>query len=54
MCCEICGNTFTDKGALKKHILLVHEGLQNYSCDLCGKSYGERDTLRRHIKGSGS
>uniref|UniRef100_A0A3P9B9Y8 C2H2-type domain-containing protein n=1 Tax=Maylandia zebra TaxID=106582 RepID=A0A3P9B9Y8_9CICH len=45
--CELCGKSFTQAGAVKRH-QLIHSGVKAYSCDMCGKSFTLAETLKRH------
>ena len=47
--CPSCGNCFSSKRALQKHISNVHEGQKNFKCDKCGKGFGDQGYLKRHI-----
>ena len=47
--CEVCGNSFTSREALRKHILTHSDG-SNYHCPSCDKSYSLYHNLIRHIK----
>ena len=47
--CTQCGNQFTGKGNLKKHIESVHEKVQ-YPCNQCDTKLTRQDVLRRHIE----
>ena len=48
--CEYCGKSFTDAGALKKHIKCIHEGRKDFKCDSCGKTFSQSSNLRTHEK----
>ena len=41
--------TYSEKGSLKKHIDLVHEGKKPYGCPTCNKAFGRSQTLKDHI-----
>ena len=45
--CDICGNAFSQKGHLKRHIL-THTGEKHFKCDICGKEFSQRGQLQRH------
>uniref|UniRef100_A0A182MA92 C2H2-type domain-containing protein n=1 Tax=Anopheles culicifacies TaxID=139723 RepID=A0A182MA92_9DIPT len=46
--CETCGNTFSSKGALKKH-LYIHTGGMPFHCEKCNKSYPTAYKLKVHM-----
>ena len=48
--CESCGKLFSQRGALDKHILVIHAGLKDYNCESCGKSFTQRAGLNKHIR----
>ena len=45
--CNICDETFTQKGYLRTHKDSVHEG-KKYPCNICDKHFTEKGHLRRH------
>ena len=45
--CSKCGQLFTFKGNLWKHIKSIHEGL-NYQCTECSKKFSQKANLERH------
>jgi hypothetical protein len=47
--CDICQESFSDKGKLNRHVKLAHEK-QIYSCSFCEKSYSRKDRLTDHMK----
>ncbi|XP_064627948.1 zinc finger protein 728-like [Lineus longissimus] len=49
-CCEICGNRYYAKGALKKHVYYIHSGTleKQYTCDVCGKSFLKNAQRKKH------
>ena len=40
--CDLCHFDFAHKGALKKHILEVHEEKKDYECPQCSKRFARR------------
>lgn len=36
--CDLCGNRYMHKSALKNHIESTH-GEKNHNCDICNKKY---------------
>jgi len=47
--CDWCGDTFTQKCHLTRHIISVHER-KEYKCDQCDYTVNRKDNLARHIK----
>uniref|UniRef100_A0A182WFX4 C2H2-type domain-containing protein n=1 Tax=Anopheles minimus TaxID=112268 RepID=A0A182WFX4_9DIPT len=46
--CETCGNTFSSKGALKKHSY-IHTGGMPFHCERCNKNYPTAYKLKVHM-----
>ena len=46
--CEECGETFNQKGHLKRHINIVHLKLKPYKCEECCKTFSTKDNLKKH------
>ena len=49
--CKECGNTFTRKSSLQKHIIAAHVGSKKYKCQLCPYASSNRSHFKHHIKG---
>ena len=47
--CAWCGEVFTQKCHLTRHIISVHER-KEYKCDQCDYTVNRKDNLARHIK----
>ncbi len=47
--CQICGNGFTEKSKLERHVKSIHEG-QRFDCRICAKSFNRNNNLNRHIE----
>ena len=47
--CELCRKSFSTADNLKKHILIIHEGLKDYKCESCSKLFSQAGDLKRHI-----
>ncbi|XP_049835558.1 uncharacterized protein LOC126279123 isoform X1 [Schistocerca gregaria] len=47
--CELCGNLFSTKTALKIHIAGSHLGHMSHQCDICGKGFMQKNHLLRHM-----
>ena len=48
--CEICENSYSLKGNLKKHIEAVHENKKSFKCDICDYSCSQKDHMKTHIE----
>ncbi|QQP53076.1 Uncharacterized protein FKW44_005418 [Caligus rogercresseyi] len=48
--CETCYKRFNEKGAVLKHMKIVHQGQRNFECEMCPKRFGEKGNLTKHIK----
>ena len=46
--CELCGDRFTRKNDVKRHMKLIHEKPRNFQCDECEKYFLTEDNLRTH------
>jgi len=47
--CNLCGETFTQKGSLGTHIRVIHEKIRKHKCCDCGRRFGQKGDLHRHI-----
>ena len=47
--CPECSKKCNNKGALRKHIRIVHLNQINYVCDKCDKAFRSRKTMMEHI-----
>ena len=45
--CFICGESFKQKGYLRRHINAVHEKKKPYKCNKCPKGFITKDHLKR-------
>lgn len=48
--CDQCPKTFTDIGALTRHVERVHDVAERHFCEVCGKAYSNKYTLWQHVK----
>ncbi|XP_064420193.1 zinc finger and BTB domain-containing protein 26 [Latimeria chalumnae] len=46
--CLLCGNTFTQKGNLHRH-MRVHAGIKPFQCKICGKTFSQKCSLQDHL-----
>ena len=46
--CELCGDRFTRKNDVKRHMKLIHEKPRNFQCEQCEKYFLSEDNLRTH------
>ena len=46
--CSVCGEQFTESGALNRHVR-QHTGSHPFKCTTCGRCFTEASTLRKHI-----
>ena len=46
--CDICGKSLSNKGALYKHMMVIHQKLKPFMCEICGQSFGQHGDLKRH------
>lgn len=44
--CDTCGQRFTVRSDLMRHINTIHSTLRPYDCDLCGEKFVTSDALR--------
>ena len=47
--CEICNISFSRKGNLKRHTIIVHkEGKKQFKCDVCADEFKQKSNLNKH------
>ena len=47
--CDHCGESFTQKCHVNRHIISVHER-KEYECDHCDYTANRKDNIKRHMK----
>ena len=47
--CYTCGQIFSRKGNLRRHIDNVHKNITSIKCETCGKIVSRKDNLENHI-----
>ena len=45
---KMCGASFIEKGSIKNHIELIHEGNKTVKCDICG-AFLSKQQMNNHI-----
>ena len=46
--CDLCGDGFTRKNDVKRHMKLIHEKPRNFKCDICQKYFVTEENLKCH------
>ncbi|KAF7220747.1 zinc finger protein 771 isoform X2 [Nothobranchius furzeri] len=46
--CDFCGQRFTKRILLSKH-MIIHTEPKVFGCDVCGQKFGRKENLNRHI-----
>ncbi|XP_026482997.1 protein krueppel-like [Ctenocephalides felis] len=46
--CNICKKTFTERGHMKKH-MLIHKREHSYKCEECNKEFTQSKDLKKHM-----
>lgn len=44
--CEICGKTYTQNSALKKHLQFTHSNFRPFPCKICGRAFKDSNGLK--------
>ena len=47
--CQICGNSFSKKQHINRHIAAVHDRKKPHKCGVCPSTFTEVAKLRKHI-----
>ena len=48
--CDLCNQSFSTQGSLKRHQESVHHHLAGFSCQVCSQRFYRKDHLGRHPK----
>jgi KRAB domain-containing zinc finger protein len=49
--CAICGAGFATAATLRRHLDIVHKGLEpQFSCQICGKGFKQKQNLIQHLR----
>ena len=48
--CDLCNQSFSTQGSLKRHRESVHRQSGGFSCRVCGQRFYRKDHLGRHLK----
>ena len=48
--CNLCKQSFSTQGSLKRHQESVHRQLISFSCQVCGQRFYRKDHQGRHVK----
>ena len=48
--CDLCNQSFSTQGSLKRHRESVHRQSAGFSSQVCGKCFYRKDNLERHMK----
>ena len=48
--CDLCNQSFSTQGSLKRHRESVHRQSAGFSCQVCSQRFYRKDHLRRHMK----
>ncbi|KNE62216.1 hypothetical protein AMAG_07456 [Allomyces macrogynus ATCC 38327] len=44
-----CVQSFSRRSDMRRHYLLVHQGIARYLCTACGKKYNRKTEMKRHL-----
>ena len=48
--CDLCNQSFSTQGSLKRHRESVHRQSASFSCQVCSQRFYRKDVLQRHLK----
>ena len=43
--CDVCDKSFTEKGSVKKH-MLVHSRMKEHQCEVCEKKFSHKSNIK--------
>ena len=49
MCCETCGESFSQRSNLKRHVESAHKQVKKFQHEHCESSFGQKEKLNKHI-----
>ena len=48
--CDLCNQSFSTQGSLKRHQESIHRQSAGFSCQACSPRFYKKDVLQRHLK----
>ena len=47
--CDICDNSYSQKGSMERHVASVHEGKKPFKCYICDYSCSLKHQIKQHV-----